>query len=162
MPFVALDINDTYTGSGSAVNYDVLLPQDADFIIAKAWNGETSNGITGTTPIVQVFIQTTDDGGTTWYDCANIGPFSDTDSSSFRSPRSPRFQAIPAAGAGSLRNALAGNVPYSVVGGSAAGTTTTGLPLLSMLLRVKLLYQGTIATNGGMRVQIICPTIAAR
>lgn len=159
-PFIALDINDTYTGAATVRNYDVLLPQDADLIVVKAWNGETSNGITGTSPLVQVYVQTTDDGGTTWYDCANVGPFSDTDSSSFRSPRSPRISAIPAAKGSDFRAFGSANTPFSVVGGSAVGAITTGLPLLGQLLRIKLQYQGTTATNGGLRIQVICPTVA--
>lgn len=144
-----LDYNDSgNVGATSIVSKTFFLPQDTDEVIVKI----PVASIVGTAPIVDVFLQTTDDGGTTWYDVANLRPTYTVVSSTIAVNNTlANFMAAGTIGDGQRANS-------SVVGSTAASTLAanqySGLPMLSTLGRVSIKYSGTIATNNGFQVQV--------
>lgn len=137
-----LSVTDTNT-SGTA-NYLFTIPQDAQSIVVRLKTGAT---FTGTSPTLDCYIQTTEDGGTTWRDCVNMGQLTAAVNND-----SARFQVIPVAGAGGGRGlgAFIGSVQAS----TTATNVVTGLPLLSTTGRVFLKYGGTQLTNTNVLVDI--------
>lgn len=139
----------TDTGTSGTTAYPFFIPQDCDNIVIKVNTGAT---FTGTNPTCNVILQTSDDGGTTWYDCANVGTIT---------------AAVVAA------NALWASVPVSVAvarSGSiigAAGASTlagaqqSGLPLLSQYARFTVTYGGTQLANTGVTVKVMANSQSA-
>lgn len=152
-----LDYNDSgNTGATSIVTKTFTLPQDTDNVVVKI----PTASVNGTAPVVDVFLQTTDDGGTTWYDVANVRPTSTVISSVISvNSNTASFITAPTAGSGLRSNS-------SVIGSAAASTLganqTSGLPIMSQLGRVSINYSGTIAANNGLRVQVKATTQSNR
>jgi hypothetical protein len=143
---VVRSITDTAT-SGS-VTYDTILPQDLQSLVVKVWTGAT---FSGTSPTCDVYVQTSDDGGTTWYDCAHHTQITTAVSNALA-----KFCVVPAAGAGlntDLGKGYTGSVASSTIGASSI----SGLPLLSQLVRIAIKYGGTIGTNSGINVNLLVP-----
>ena len=68
------DSNDTGTGSVSGgIPHLVTIPQDTDNVVVKMTASVSGTGVSAT-------FQTTDDGGTTWYDVARTSIVSNTPS----------------------------------------------------------------------------------
>lgn len=134
------------TGTSGATNYDFIIPQDIDDLVFKVSTGAT---FTGTNPTCDIYVQTTDDGGTTWYDCANI-----TQLTAAVTNMNAVFATVPVASA--MRTSGASVL---ATGGAAASTTTarqfTGVPILSPLLRVTLKYGGTQLANTAVTVKVM-------
>lgn len=146
-----LDYNDTpQTGSTSVaggVAKTFTIPQDADNIVVKL----TASVIAGA---VSATLQTTDDGGTTWYDVARTSVVSNANNTT------AQWLSVPVNGFGVT--AGVSNTVGSVVGqapGSAAASTLTsrqvsGLPILSQLGRVFLIYSAAVSSTDLARVQV--------
>lgn len=124
----------------------VLLPQDCDSVTVKVWAptfGATSDDI---------YIQTSPDGGTTWYDMGNMGQITAAVVEQnalfgfFSTLGQPRTNAASVSAGG----AQAG------IGACAASTATaktyTGLPIMGRNFRVYFKMAGSGASS--VRVQV--------
>ena len=155
-----LDYNDSgNVGATSVVSQTFKIPQDADNIIVKI----PVTSINGTNPVAAVYVQTTDDGGTTWYDMARLPDVTQTAVTNANA----LFASIPVNGYG-VRTTLGPQV--SVLGGgngssilsitgnasmrSLGAQCQSGLPVLGPLGRIQISYAGTIALNAGLQVQV--------
>lgn len=144
-----LDYNDSgNVGATSIVSKTFVLPQDTDSVIMKV----PVTSISGTAPVVDVFLQTSDDGGSTWYDCANIRPTSTVISSVlFVNNATAMFAGVPViVGGGRSNSSVTGNTSASSLGANQY----SGLPIMGTVGRVSIKYSGTITTNNGMQVQV--------
>lgn len=140
---VLLSTSDTATTG--TVAYPFTVPQDSQSIVVKLSTGTT---FTGTSPTLDVYVQTSEDGGTTWRDCANLGQLTAAVNND-----SARFVVIPVAGAGGGRGlgAFIGSVQAS----TTAANVVTGLPILSTAAnRIYLKYGGTQLSNNGVVVTV--------
>ena len=124
----AKSLNITATTSGNSVN--TLPNNDLHALVGKL----TITTLSGTSPTLDVYIQTTDDGGTTYYDVAHFAQQT---------------------GAVTNANALWVTIPVDMGDGKYVGaaadasinaSTVNGLPLLSSTYRVKYVYGGTVGT----------------
>lgn len=155
-----LDYNDTgNTGATSVVSKTFQIPQDTDAIVVKV----PKASITGTTPTVDVYLQTSDDGGTTFYDVlhlptivgttiANAGALWGTAlvcGPGFRSTAAPAASAV----GGTTQTSILTVTGNASVRGLAPGTIS-GLPILGVNNRIQISYGGTIATNNDLEVQV--------
>lgn len=155
-----LDYNDSgNTGATSVVSATFRIPQDADNIVVKV----PVSSINGTNPVAAIYVQTTDDGGTTWYDMARLPDVTQTAITNANA----LWASIPVVGFG-LRTTLGPQV--SVLGGgngssilsiignasmrSLGAQTQSGLPVLGPLGRIQISYAGTVALNAGVQVQV--------
>lgn len=152
-----LDYNDTGNpGNTSIVSKTFNLPQDTDEVVMKVQVAS----IVSTGGTVDVFLQTTDDGGTTWFDVANIRPTYTVVSSTVNIVNATAmFAAVPVAGSGAKANS-------SVTGTSQASTLAanqySGLPILDTFGRITIKYTGTVTTNDGLRIKIMTNSQANR
>lgn len=149
-----LNVTDTNTVAG-VYNYLFTIPQDADVIVCKFSTGTNFPG--GTAGSANVYVQTTEDGGTTWRDMgvwavtstisngqANFQPFA-------TSENYPR-------GAGNwVGSVSASTLAVTSVAGTSVGVSS-GMPYLSTLGRVSIQYNGTVSANNGVNCQIFAPT----
>jgi len=131
----------TDTATTSTVNYDFILPQDINNLVAKMSVGT----FTGTSPTADVSLQTTDDGGTTWY---NLGAFAQVTTAITNA--NALFITIPVDGTSARTNGYTGAA-------AAAGTASyvSGVPVLSPLCRLAITYGGTIGVNAGITVTVM-------
>ncbi len=142
-----LDYNDSgNVGATSIVSKQFTLPQDTDNVVLKL----SVASISGTAGTVQAFLQTTDDGGTTWYDVANIQPPYVVTSSTINIVNAAALFASATTESQGRAGSIIGNVNASTLGTNQ----TSGLPILSTKGQVSLVYTGVIATNNGVRVQV--------
>jgi len=133
-------------GAGSVVGgvaKTFMIPLDTDNVVMKL----TASVVGGT---VSATFQTTDDGGTTWYDVVR------TPTVAVANNTVANWATIPTIAQGYK------TIPGSVVGGAIgsaaasvlAANSTSGLPLLSELGRVFLIYTGNLTANDGVTVQV--------
>ena len=130
------DDNDTGTGSVSGGwAHTFLIPQDTDNVVVKM-----TASIVGA---VSTTLQTTDDGGTTWYDVARTSIVSNAASAN------AEWLSTPVIGIG-VRTTISGSSStttgttpasiYGAIGSATAGglgqKAVTGLPILSRQARV--------------------------
>lgn len=155
-----LDYNDAgNTGATSVVSATFTIPQDADNIIVKV----PVASINGTAPTYDIYLQTTDDGGSTWYDCLHLPTITGTTISNVNA----LWGSTPVIGMGMRSTAspaastASGTTQVSIltVTGSAsmrglAPGQNSGLPILSTFGRIQLSLGGTIAANNGVQVQV--------
>lgn len=122
----------------------VILPQDTDNIVVKL----TATTLDGTNPTCDAYIQTSDDGGTTWYDMGNVGQI--TGAVVNQNARWGFFSVNSSAKRTQGASVLdMGAAAASTIGSSAY----TGLPLLGRNLRVYLKFGGTqLSTNVTVKV----------
>lgn len=156
-----LDYNDSgNTGATSVVSQTFRIPQDADNIVIKV----PVTSINGTSPIAAIYVQTTDDGGTTWYDMARLPDVTQTAITNANA----LWASVPVCGYG-VRTTQAPTV--SVLGGGAGASvlsitgnasmrslapqTQSGLPVLGPLNRIQISYAGTVALNAGLQVKVM-------
>lgn len=147
-----LDYNDIgNVGQGSVaggVAKTFTLPQDADTAMVKLTASIVGGGVSAT-------LQTSDDGGTTWYDVARTSVVSNANNTT----------ATWAAGfvnAGGVATAVNGAPTNSILSvgirNTAASTLgqnqVSGLPILGTVNRVFLQYTGNITGNSLSRVQV--------
>lgn len=139
------------TAGGVANTFN--LPQDSDNVVVKLTASVLGGGVSAT-------LQTTDDGGTTWYDVARTSIVSNANNAV-----TAEWLSVPVAGAG-FRNT---NGVASVGTGTAvsilsttgtAGASTlsqkefTGLPLLSQQGRIFLRYTAAVTSILNERVRV--------
>lgn len=123
------------TSSVATTAYTFTLPQDVDNVVVKLSSVATTGGGVSAT------LQTTDDGGTTWYDIA-------------------RTSVVSAANGTTAEWITAATISHAgAIGRAGASTLGTGaesqLPILSPLGRVQLIYSTAGMANGGVRVQVL-------
>lgn len=129
---------------GIATTFDI--PQDTDNIVVKVVASTAGAG-------VSVFLQTTDDGGTTWYDVARTSIISDG--------AIPQWLVAGTTSAG-MSTAVNGFPTASIlsvgVGNTAASTLgarqISGLPMLSQKARVFLKVEAAVNTVASVRTQV--------
>jgi len=155
-----LDYNDSgNTGATSVVSATFKIPQDADNIVVKV----PVSSINGTNPVAAIYVQTTDDGGTTWYDMARLPDVTQTAVTNANA----LWASIPVVGFGvrttqgpqvSVLGGGPGSSILSITGNASmrgtAAQSQTGLPVLGPLGRIQISYAGTIALNAGLQVQV--------
>ena len=124
------------------VNKDFDIPLDVANLTFKQY-GTAMGGST-----CDIYVQTTDDGGTTWYDCGHFAQFATSTITSANA----LFMTIPVNGTG----VATGGSGY--IGASAATTITasriSGLPILASRVRLSFVYAGANTTNTGIVVQV--------
>jgi hypothetical protein len=139
------------TSVAGGVAKTFVIPQDTDNVVVKL----TASVIAGA---VSATVQTTDDGGTTWYDVARTSIVSNANNTT------AEWLSIPVVGVG------AGNVSTSVVSAGSVvsfGTTTgaaaastigqksyNGLPILSQQGRVFLRYTAAVSSTDKALVEV--------
>lgn len=151
-----LDVTNTDLGAASVAGgyaYPFKIPQDTDNVIVKFQASVTSGGMSAV-------FQTSDDGGTTYYDVARTSIVSN--SGAFNSVgQRPEWLSIPVISTGVnpnvVSNAQAGSVTGGTIGTADASTLgsrqVSGLPILGLQNRIFLIYTGT-ATANSSRVQV--------
>lgn len=82
----------------------------------------------GTSPTLDVYYQTTDDGGTTWYDVAHL-------TQATGATTSPIWTTV---NSGSQTTAV-----HGAVGDATVTAGNVGIPLLSRNIRIKYVYAGS-------------------
>lgn len=145
-----LDYNDVGNVGAASVAGGVAkpftLPQDVDNVVVK-FTASTAGG--GASAV----FQTTDDGGSTWYDVARTSVVSNANNAT------AQWLSIPVVGAGVATGINQLNSILSVATGSAAASTlgqrqVSGLPILSPLNRVFIRYDAAVSLNDLTRVQV--------
>jgi hypothetical protein len=148
-----LDYNDVgQTGTTSVaggVAKQFLIPQDTDNVVVKL----TASVIAGA---VSATFQTSDDGGTTWYDVARTSVVSNANNTT------AEFLSIPVISAGINPQVKSVQSVGSVVGGtvgSAAASSLgsrqiSGLPILGPSNRIFLIYTAAVSGTDLARVQV--------
>ncbi len=142
------DSDDTGTGSViGGIQHEFFIPQDCDNVVVKVSASVSGTGISA-------LFQTTDDGGTTYYDVARTSIVSDTRSGY------EEWLSIPVNGQGIrsqvvLQTSVAGSsneaIALNTIGNTPAASTLghsqlTGLPLLSDLARVFIIINGDVVS----------------
>lgn len=152
-----LDYNDAgQTGATSllgGVAKTFTIPQDADNIVVKLQASVIAGGVSAT-------LQTTDDGGTTWYDVARTSVVSNTGQSVFGGGHAnAQWISVPVAGYGTTAGiVLAGgtSVVSQGIGAAAASSlgsrAVSGIPILSPLGRIFLIYSAAVSSTDLARV----------
>ena len=153
-----LDFTNTDTGVTSVVAQSFRIPQDTDNIVVKV----PVSSINGSGAVCDIYLQTSDDGGTTYYDVASLRT-----TATKIIPATALWMSAPVIGAGMRStvfptvSALGGGNPGSVLSttGSAAASSlgvnqVSGLPILGIQNRIYLKYSGTIDANNGVQVQV--------
>ncbi len=126
------------------------LPQDTDNVVVKVVASVSGGGYSA-------IFQTTDDGGTTWYDVARSSIVSNT-----AGTYNAEWLSVPVISAGINPNVISTTRSGSVLGGTigtAAASTlssrqVSGLPILSPLNRIFLVSTGTITATSIIQVQV--------
>lgn len=136
-------------GAGSVaggVPHTFTLPQDTDNVVVKFTASVAGTGVSAT-------FQTTDDGGTTWYDVARTSIVSNTPAGFEEWLTIPvigqgfRSQVIGQTSvAGKTNTAIALNTIGQAPASTLSSATQTGLPLLSQFNRVFVIINGNITS----------------
>lgn len=154
-----LDYTATDVGTAS-VNGAVQLPfkitQDTDNVIVKLSASVVGAG-------VSAVLQTSDDGGTTYYDVARTSIVSNSGATA-ASPMNAQWLSAATISGGVnpivISNAQAGSILGGSVGTAASSTLgsrqVSGLPIMGIQNRVLLIYSGNISAAGNnSRVQVM-------
>ncbi len=153
-----LDYDDSPQTGSSSVSGGVAkrftIPQDAESIVVKL----TASVIAGA---VSATLQTTDDGGSTWYDVARTSIVSNTDGAGSilgGSHPNAEWLSVPVAGAGIAANAVVGSV-FGTPGKAGASTLgsrqVSGLPILSQEGRIFLQYTAAVSSTDLAQVKVL-------
>lgn len=148
-----LDTTHTNQGSTSVAGgwaYDFKLPPDTDNVVVKFTPSVTAGGISA-------IFQTSDDGGTTFFDVARTSI-----ASSNALGKAPQWLSIPVISPGInplvKSNANVGSVAGGAIGGASASTLgsqeVSGLPVLGIQNRVFLITTGNATAVSG-RIQVM-------
>jgi len=141
------DSNDTGTGSvAGGIPHVVTIPQDCDNVVVKMTASVSGTG-------VSAVFQTTDDGGTTYYDVARTSIVSNANGTT------AQWLNIPVSGQGfrsavQAQTSVAGStnvgVMLNTIGSAAASSLgqyqASGLPLLSPQARVFIIINGNVTS----------------
>lgn len=148
-----LDRNDAgQTGATSVaggVAYPFMIPQDTDNVVVKLTASVIAGGVSAT-------FQTSDDGGTTYYDVARSSIVSNANNTT------AEWLSIPVVGAGVATGVAgypaAGSILSVGIGSAAASTLgvrqVSGLPILGPQNRVFLRYTAAVTSTDLARVQV--------
>lgn len=153
----------TTPGSGSVAGVEVaafLLPQDIDNVLMKVQQASVSG-----TGAISALFQTSDDGGTTWYDVARTPLYGSANGATSILNGTAQWASIPVITTG-IKNLVTSSViavgsviSTGVTGSTAASTLAagqySGLPILGTANRVAIVYSGNITTNDGIRVKVL-------
>lgn len=154
-----LDVTATDVGAASVaggVPLPFKIPQDTDNIVVKLSASVVGAG-------VSAVLQTSDDGGTTYYDVARTSIVSNSGATAVAGTRAEWISA-PVISSGVnpivISGAQAGSVLGGTIGIAAASTLSSrqvsGLPILGIQNRVFLIYTGNISAAGNSsRVQVL-------
>lgn len=156
-----LDVNNSAiraTGPASTaggVAHTFLIPQDCDNIVVKFTASVMSGGASAT-------LQTSDDGGTTWYDVARTSIVSNANATN------AQWLSTPVIGIGVRTSTVPGTIPS--VGGQAAASIyqatgqapasglgqleVSGLPILGREARIFLRYTAAVTSIISERVTV--------
>ena len=149
-----LDTTHTNQGTTSVAGgwaYPFKIPQDTDNIVVKFTPSVTAGGIS-------VILQTSDDGGTTYFDVARTSI-----ASANAVGAAPQWLSAPVISAGInplvKSNANVGSVAGGAIGGASASTLgsleVSGLPILGIQNRLFLISTGNAtAISGRMEVKV--------
>ncbi len=137
----------TSVAGGVAVPFTI--PQDTDNVVVKL----TASVIAGA---VSATLQTTDDGGTTWYDIARTSVVSNANNAL------AQWISAPVTGAGVATGVTgspaAGSILSVGIGAAAASTLASrqisGLPILSQQARVFLIYTAAVTSTDLAQVEV--------
>jgi hypothetical protein len=152
-----LDVTNTDTGAGSVAGgyaYPFKIPQDCDNVVVKFAASVVAGGMSAV-------LQTSDDGGTTYYDVARTSIVSNSGATSV-SPQLAQWLSAPVISAGInpivISNAQAGSVLGGTIGTAGASVLgsrqVSGLPILGIQNRIFLIHSGTASSNNS-RVQVL-------
>lgn len=155
-----LDVNNSAinaTGPASTVGgvaHSFNLPQDTDNVVVKFTASVLGGGVSAT-------LQTTDDGGTTWYDVARTSIVSNANATVAEWLSSPvsgfgfnsNVQAQTSV-AGSTNTGVALNAIGSAAASSLGSKQNSGLPILSQQGRVFLRYTSAVTSIINERVTV--------
>lgn len=157
-----LDVNNSAinaTGPASTaggVANTFTLPQDCDNVVLKLTASVLAGGVSAT-------LQTTDDGGTTWYDVARTSIVSNAPNQNAEWLNMPvgGFGFRPTQGVASVGTGTAVSV-LSVTGSAGASTLAqkdfSGLGMMSQNGRVFLRYTSAVTSIINERVQVLTNT----
>ena len=139
---------------GGGVPLTMTLPQDTDNVVVKFTASTVGGG-------VSALFQTTDDGGTTWYDVARTSVVSNANNAN------AQWLNIPISGQGfrsaaQAQTSVAGSTNVAVMLntiGSANSSTlsqsqVSGLPILSQKARVLLIITGDLTASTVLLTQV--------
>lgn len=150
------DVNNVGAGSvAGGVAKTFFIPQDTDNVTVKLTASIIGGG-------VSAVFQTSDDGGTTFYDVARTSVVSNANTTT------AQFLSIPVIGVGVRTTTVSGTIPsvggqaaasiYSATGSAAASSLgqleVSGLPIMGQLNRVFLRYTAAVSGNDLSRVQV--------
>ncbi len=145
-----LDVTNSDLGAGSVAGgyaYPFKIPQDTDNIVVKF----TPSVVTGGMSVV---LQTSDDGGTTYYDVARTSIVS-------LAIMGPQWISAPVISAGinpRVVSPSAGSILGGAIGTANASTLgsqqISGLPILGIQNRAFLISSGGNTANTGTRIQV--------
>lgn len=145
-----LDVTHTDQGAGSVAGgwaYPFKIPQDTDNVVVKVLPSVTAGGMSA-------IFQTSDDGGTTYYDVARTSIASANEVGA-----APQFLSIPTISAGQRTGATFAGASIITAGIGAISASTlaqgqvSGLPILGLQNRIFLISTGN-ATAINTRVQV--------
>lgn len=149
--------NSTIVATGPAstaggIGYAFNLPQDTDNVVVKLQASVLAGGVSAT-------FQTSDDGGTTWYDVARTSIVSNANATT------AEWLSVPVIGTGAV--ATTGSVVATgsvvTVGGGAIGTAAastlaqksySGLPILGVQNRIFMRYTAAVTSVLSERIQV--------
>jgi hypothetical protein len=140
------------------VPYQFQIPLDCDGVVVKL----TSSIVGGT---VSATLQTTDDGGTTWYDVARTPTVALAPNASAQWISAPVFgMGIKTTQLVAANSSVFGSVLAST-GSTAASTLgagqVSGLPILGQLGQVSLIYSGNVTSNALTQVKVLVSSQSA-
>lgn len=144
-----LDVTNIDLGAGSVAGgyaYPFKIPQDTDNIVVKFSPSVVTGNMSAT-------LQTSDDGGTTWYDVARTSVLS-------LASQGPQWLVGSTATPGQRTAVIqASSVITAGIGHANASTLgsqqISGLPILGIQNRVFLILGGGATINSGSRVQVM-------
>ena len=151
-----LDVTNTDNGSGSVAGgwaYPFRIPQDTDNVVVKLAASVVAGGISA-------IFQTSDDGGTTYYDVARTSIVSNSGASAV-SPQLAQFMSIPVIQGATTRASIVATgsvIAVNTIGSSGPSTIGqsqySGLPILGIANRIFLITTGNQTSNNS-RVQVL-------
>jgi len=146
------NVGATSVAGGVAKTFN--LPQDTDNVVLKIQSSLVGTSVSAT-------LQTTDDGGTTWYDVAR------TQAVTVANNTVANWASVPVIGMGiktfvnGAASTTSGQTAMSILGvtGSAAASSlgigqVSGLPLLDTFNRVFIIYTGNVTTNDLVKIDV--------
>lgn len=133
-----------------------IIPQDTDNVVVKLQASVIAGGVSAT-------FQTTDDGGTTWYDVARTSIVSNTGASILAGGHiNAEWLSIPVIGVGMNPQVISTVNAGSVLGGSIGKAAASalgnkqisGLPILGQLNRIFLIYTAAVTSTDLAKVVV--------